>query len=162
MECFGSYTGRKNCRGCIYAESCLWASQHPVNDNRLGFVSFSPVIENIYWKQLCLQPPSEEDGNSDVTYNISHLNKLLSVIDTLDKYTLKILARIITIPDTSIHSLTEWRGCSRQSIHEKMLFAARKFPFIAGVFELTTRRMPPQNTKIHWIKQQANKEVSNG
>ena len=161
MECFGTYADCKNCRSCTYSESCLWSSQNPCNDNRLGFVSFSPVIENVYLKQLCLQHPSEEE-NSDVTYNISHLNKLLTVIDTLDEYTLKILGRIITISDTSIHSLTEWRGCSRQSIHEKMLFAARKFPFIAGVFELTTRRMPSQNTKIHWIKQQANKEVSNG
>ena len=114
----------------------------------------------MYWEKLCLKHPSEEDQIADVPYGVSHLEKLLTVLDTLDKYTLKILGRIITIPDTSIHSLIEWRQCSRQAMHEKMLFAAQQFPFVASVFELTARRIPPQNTKMHWIKR-ANQEENN-
>lgn len=160
MECFGTISKRKSCRSCIYAESCLWASQNPINDNTMGFVSFNSGIEHMYWEKLCLKHPSEEDQIADVPYGVSHLEKLLTVLDTLDKYTLKILGRIITIPDTSIHSLIEWRQCSRQAMHEKMLFAAQQFPFVASVFELTARRIPPQNTKMHWIKR-ANQEENN-
>lgn len=153
FECFGKNKISDNCKNCIYLESCDWASRHPIGSCRLGFSEFSSVTEAIHWEHLCIDHPAYEITSCpSQTYSCQHLLRIVSTINTLDKYSLKILARIINNPGTSTKDLTIWRGCSRQSLHEKMVSAVMRYPFLASVFGLTLRRMPKSGkSKIQQI-----------
>lgn len=164
MDCFGNYSSKQRCKECIYAESCCWYRDNPVGRDCSGLISFSDVVERICWEEICEMPKffddEEENKEPALQYSVQQLASLLSILNKMDKYTLKILARIITVENTSVATLAQWRGCSRQSIHEKMLIAARRYPFAACVFNLTTRRMPHTNTELYRIHRHNIKDKS--
>lgn len=159
MECFGEFSKKKRCRNCIYAESCRWYQANPIKDRDYHApISFSEAVESIFWEKICENPQYEEDETTiDVQpeYTVEHLVLLTKILNRLDKYTLKILGRLITVPDVSVAELAEWRGCSRQAIHEKLLLAAERYPFVACVFEMTARKV--QETILHKIRRTLNR-----
>ena len=162
MDCFGQFSNKQNCKKCQFSGSCEWYKANPIGSHdRLGLVSFDEGVEQIYWEKLCFIPQFDEpepDAEGE-QYSIEVLLQILTLLNTLDQYTLKILAQIITVSDTSVATIAKWRGCSRQAVHEKMLLAAYKYPFLACIFEITNRRMPRQNTKFHWIKLKKDQEI---
>ena len=165
MECFGEFLKKKCCRNCIYIESCRWCQKNPIKlRDRHTKISFSEAVEAIYWEEIYQNPQYDEEESATVQseYSADHLVLLTKILNRLDKYTLKILGRLITMPNASVAELAEWRGCSRQAIHEKLLIAARRYPFVACIFETTAQKF--QDTILHKIRRTLNRnqEEDNG
>ncbi len=151
QECFGHCRNDRDCRECDFFASCVCISEtEPQMERHFGMVSFE-ALEG--WSQLAAAPgftPGEEEAEEEISEPIppelAPLAEFCRFLFTLDDYTLGILAEII-VPDASLPggctaaALARLHRCSRQAMHRKMLASVRRYPELAGVFQLALRKI---------------------
>lgn len=152
-ECYGTYTRRRSCVNCIYKSSCMLYSR-TLNkvDRGSGLVSFDNTVDQWYPAPESTIPGYEEpeDKHSETVRAVA---QMLKWIMSLDSYTLGIVAEIIapTRPapgGVSIAHLAKLRNCSRQAMHEKMLYAVARFPELGALFQTALRRVGNLKSKF--------------
>ena len=152
-ECYGSYTRKKSCGRCVYKASCmLYSRTRNAIDRTSGLVSFDNSVDQWYPAPDSFIPGYEEqtDPRNEM---IRAMAKMLRWIMELDGYTLGIVAEIIAPADpgkggVSVAHLARMRKCSRQAMHEKMVFAVEKFPELATLFQTALRRVGNLKSKF--------------
>lgn len=152
-DCYGSYSRRKSCTNCVYKHSCnIYSRSRNAVDRGSGLVSFDNSVDQWYPAPDSFIPGYEEqtDPRNEM---IRAMAKMLRWIMELDGYTLGIVAEIIAPADpgkggVSVAHLARMRKCSRQAMHEKMVFAVEKFPELATLFQTALRRVGNLKSKF--------------
>ena len=152
-KCYGSFSGNRSCTGCIYRESCsLYTRTGKSVDRTSGLVSFDNSVDQWYPAPEKYIPGCEELPDHR-TETIRMLSDMLKWIMKLDSYTLGIVAEIIApsrpLPGgVTVAHLAEHRSCSRQAMHEKMLYAVARFPELGPLFQTALRRVGNLKSKF--------------
>jgi hypothetical protein len=153
-SCYGKFASRNQCKNCIYKVSCeLYTRTDPGINGRLGLVSFDNTVSEWY-----VDPDARIPGEEELPPNlreemISSLGRLLKWLMSLDGYTLGLVAEMIAPTRTdpggvSVAYLAKLRGCTRQSVHEKMVDSVLRFPELSTLFQTALRRMSSLKCKF--------------
>jgi hypothetical protein len=152
-ECYGSYPRGRACSGCVYKDSCaLYSRTESAMDRRSGLVSFDNTVDRWYPAPPEYVPGHEEE-NDPRAEMISMIAKMLKYLMKLDSYTLGIVAEMIAPSSpapggVTVAHLAKLRNCSRQAMHEKMLYAAARFPELGSLFQTALRRVGNLKSKF--------------
>lgn len=152
-ECYGSYTRKKSCGRCIYKASCmLYSRTRNAIDRTSGLVSFDNSVDQWYPAPENTIPGYEEteDQHNEM---LRYISRMLKYLMELDSYTLGIVAEIIApsrpVPGgVNVAYLAKIRNCSRQAMHEKMLYAVARFPELSSLFQTALRRVGNLKSKF--------------
>ena len=153
--CYGHFASLPSCKRCPYRKSCeLYTRTTPGISGRLGMVSLDNTAgEWIPAPDSCIPGDNKEERLSRRDEMISSLAKMLKWIMSLDGYTLELVSEMIapskvSSGGVSVAYLAELRGCTRQSIHEKMLCSVMRFPELASLFQTALRRVGGLKSKF--------------
>lgn len=148
ISCYGNFNSRQACKRCVYKLSCeFYTRTTPGINGRLGMVSFDNTVEEWYVDPDSHIPGEEEELPPQFRDEmISALGQMLKWLMSLDGYTLGLVAEMISPTGTdpggvSMAYLAKLRGCTRQSIHEKMVDSVLRFPELSALFQTALRRM---------------------
>jgi hypothetical protein len=154
--CYGQFKTIALCQKCIYSGSCeVYTKTTPGLSGRLGMISFDHSV--CEWMAAPEQyTPGYEDTEEERSRHdetVTMLAQMLKWIMSLDAYTLELVAEMIAPSKqrsggVSVAYLAELRGCTRQSIHEKMLYSVRRFPELASLFQTALRRVGGLKSKF--------------
>ena len=149
------------CGECEFQAACRYCrATEPAMESRSGMVSFEEVeawmVEAADFDHI---PGCEAEDSapkhsrrssaalSPLPSELNGLGEMLRFMLSLDDYTLGILAEVI-VPDDSrpgagrtIADLARLHRCSRQAMHRKALASVRRHPELAGLFQLTLRKI---------------------
>ena len=160
-KCFAvSPMGTPECGSCEFREACRYCrATEPAMESRSGMVSFEEVeswmteiadFDHIPGCEEDVPPARRSRRNapgSPPPPELNGLGELLRFMLSLDDYTLGFLAEVIVPDDSrpgagrSIADLARLHRCSRQAMHRKALAAVRRHPELAGLFQLTLRKI---------------------
>ena len=161
-SCYGNFASQAKCRKCLYKSSCeFYTRTTPGINGRLGMVSFDNTVGEWYVDPDIHIPGTEELSPRLRDEMITSLGQMLKWLMSLDGYTLGLVAEMISPTQTdpggvSIAYLAKLRGCSRQSIHEKMVDSVLKFPELSTLFQTALRRMSTLKCKFESCVQKKN------
>ena len=154
--CYGQFKNNAVCRECVYARSCeVYTKTIPGLSGRSGMISFDHSV--CEWMAA---PPQytpgyegEDEERSRRDETIAMMAQMLKWIMSLDGYTLELVSEMIapskvSSGGVSVAYLAELRGCTRQSIHEKMLCSVMRFPELASLFQTALRRVGGLKSKF--------------
>jgi hypothetical protein len=152
-ECFGTFTLSRTCVRCLYRDSCsLYTRTGKSVDRTSGLVSFDNTVDLWYpAPDSCIPGNGEEiDFHGEM---VRRLSQMLKWIMKLDSYTLGIVAELIApaapVPGgVTVAHLAKIRNCSRQAMHEKMLYAVAQFPELGPLFQTALRRVGNLKSKF--------------
>lgn len=165
-DCFGSYALNRSCARCIYKESCaLYTRTEPAMDRNSGLVSFNNTVDQWYPAPEKYIPGRGEELFDPRSEMINMISRMLKYLMQLDSYTLGIVAEMIAPTGTSpgevnVAYLAKLRNCSRQAVHEKMLFAVMRFPELGPLFQTALRRVGNLKSKFHHYTRKKEKDGS--
>ncbi|MBR7139111.1 MAG: hypothetical protein IKD44_06160 [Lentisphaeria bacterium] len=152
-DCYGSFNTSRSCAKCIYRRSCaLYTGTGRAIDRNSGLVSFDNTVDLWYpAPDSCIPGYGEErDLHSEM---VRYLSQMLKWIMKLDSYTLGIVAEIIAPSEAlpggvTVAHLAKLRKCTRQAMHEKMLYAVAQFPELGPLFQTALRRVGNLKSKF--------------
>ena len=153
-SCYGTFSSQTGCKSCIYKSSCeFYTRTTPGINGRLGLVSFDNTVEEWYVDPDMPIPGEEEYPPQLRDEMITAISRMLKWLMSLDGYTLGLVAEMISPTQTgpggvSIAYLAKLRGCTRQSIHEKMVDSVLRFPELSTLFQTALRRMSTLRCKF--------------
>ena len=149
------------CERCEFLAACRYCrATEPAMESRSGMVSFEEIED---WlpevadfdhipgceeeESASAERPRRKDARGPLPAGLDDLGSLLRFLLSLDDYTLGILAEVIVPGDSrpgagrTIADLARLHRCSRQAMHRKALGAVRRHPELAGLFQLTLRKI---------------------
>lgn len=153
-DCFGSYVRSNSCGRCIYKDSCaLYSRTENAIDRGSGLVSFDNTVDRWYPAPEKYIPGHSEELFDPRAEMINMLSRMLKYLMKLDGYTLGIVSEMIAPTETTpgnvnVAYLAKLRKCSRQAMHEKMLYAAARFPELGSLFQTALRRVGNLKSKF--------------
>ncbi len=152
-DCYGTYSRKRSCSNCVYKHSCmLYTRTNNAIDRTSGLVSFDNRVDLWYPAPESTIPGYEE--NRDLRSEMIHyISRMLKYLMELDSYTLGIVAEIIAPSQpvrggVSVAHLAKVRNCTRQAMHEKMLYAVARFPELSTLFQTALRRVGNLKSKF--------------
>lgn len=157
LDCFGTYpANEEKCRECSYFSSCrYYRATEPAVHSHSGFPSYERVagwlLQAVDYDHIPGNEEPEEVSRKTVSKypgaDLAALGEVLRFLLALDDYTMGILAEVI-VPDRdnpaggrTVSELARLHRCTRQAMHRKTLAAVRKHPELAGVMQLTLRKI---------------------
>ena len=161
-SCYGNFAAQAKCKKCVYKCSCeFYTRTTPGLSGRLGMVSFDNTVGEWYVDPDMPIPGEEEYPPRLRDEMIASISQLLKWLMSLDGYTLGLVAEMISPTRTdpggvSISYLAKLRGCTRQSIHEKMVDSVLRFPELSTLFQTALRRMSSLKCKFESCVRQKN------
>lgn len=162
-ECYGHYAGGRSCARCVYQESCsLYTRTGKSMERNSGLVSFDNTVDCWYPAPEEYIPGFEEQSDQRAEM-VRAVARMLKWIMELDSYTLGIVAEIIAPADpgskgVTVAHLAKQRNCSRQAMHDKMLYAVASFPELSSLFQTVLRRVGNLKSKFQRYAQKKKAE----
>lgn len=153
-DCFGSYALNRSCARCIYRDSCSLCSRtESAMDRGSGLVSFDNTVDRWYPAPEKYIPGRGEEEFDPRAEMVTMISRMLKYLMKLDSYTLGIVSEMIAPSETvpggvNVAYLAKLRNCSRQAMHEKMLYAVARFPELGPLFQTALRRVGNLKSKF--------------
>ncbi len=152
--CYGTFASQEKCKNCVYKKSCEFYTKSTSGlSGRQGLVSLDNAAGEWMPDPDCRIPGEEELPPQFRDEMIAALARMLKWIMSLDGYTLGIVAEMIAPSQqrpggVSLTYLAELRGCTRQSMHEKMVDSVLRFPELSTLFQTALRRVGGLKSKF--------------
>ena len=145
--CFGNPRSRNNvCCLCQYRQSCaLFAATSKSVESRSKLTSFEEI-------QSWLPDSADFDHIPGETRTVDRYSQLITMLGrffrylvALDDYTIGIICEMINSGDVSgnctVSKLSRLRGCSRQTVHRKLLEIIARRPELSSLLQGTMYKL---------------------
>ena len=163
-KCFGNPRSRSNtCCMCEYRQSCaLFAATSRSVESRSKLTSFEEIQSWLPDSADFDHIPGETKATDRHSRLISMLGRFFRYLIGLDDYTIGIICEMLNSGNVSgnytVSKLSRLRGCSRQTMHRKLLEIIARRPELSSLLQGTMYKL--SRGRQRFMRNQHNSAVS--
>lgn len=163
-KCFGNPRSRSNtCCMCEYRQSCaLFAATSRSVESRSKLTSFEEIQSWLPDSADFDHIPGETKATDRHSRLISMLGRFFRYLIGLDDYTIGIICEMLNSGNISgnytVSKLSRLRGCSRQTMHRKLLEIIARRPELSSLLQGTMYKL--SRGRQRFMRNQHNSAVS--